>query len=59
MNYAVKFHKKALKDIRKLDKKGTPDHQLRLRVGSYKIVYSIHQDKLIIIIIRVGYIYKK
>lgn len=80
MNYAIKFHKNAIKAIQKLDKstrnrildqisilsenprspelntkkmQGTKN-QFRLRVGSYRIVYSILNDELIIIIIRVG-----
>lgn len=46
-------------DIKKMQ--GT-DNQFRLRVGSYRVVYSIFQEKLIIVVVRVGSrgdVYKK
>lgn len=46
-------------DIKKMQ--GT-ENQFRLRVGSYRVVYSIFNDKLLIIVIRVGSrgdVYKK
>lgn len=87
MNYAIKFHKDAIKFIQKLDKptrnrildhinilSENPKHpelyikkmqgfnkHYRLRVGSFRIVYSIFNDQLIIVIIKVssrGDVYK-
>ncbi len=46
-------------DIKKMQ--GT-ENQFRLRVGPYRVVYSIFNDKLLIIVIRVGSrgdVYKK
>lgn len=80
MNYAIKFHKDAIKNIQRLDKPTrnqildyinilaqNPKHpeldikkmqgvtnQYRLRVGSYRIIYSIFKDQLVIVIIRFG-----
>lgn len=80
MNYDVKFHKDALKYLKRLDKitrnrildqinilsenqKSSEldikrlqglENQYRLRVGSFRVVYSLFEQKLIIIIIRVG-----
>ena len=51
------FHQEL--DIKKL--KGTMD-EYRLRVGSYRVVYSVENDKLLIHIIKIasrGDVYKK
>ncbi|MCM3634241.1 type II toxin-antitoxin system RelE family toxin [Paenibacillus camelliae] len=80
MNYAVKFHKDAIKSLQRLDKptrnrildhinilSDNPKHpeldikkmqgfnnHYRLRVGSFRVVYSIFNDQLIIVIVKVG-----
>lgn len=80
MNYEVRFHKDALKNIQKLDKKTrnrildqidrlavNPKHpeldikkmqgienHYRLRIGTYRVVYTIVNDQLIIVIIKIG-----
>ncbi|NMO97719.1 type II toxin-antitoxin system RelE family toxin [Paenibacillus lemnae] len=80
MNYEIKFHKDALKNIQKLDKPtrnrildhihilaDDPKHpeldikkmqgvnnQFRLRIGSYRVIYSLFNDILVIVIIKVG-----
>ena len=30
------------------------DHLFRVRVGSYRIIYTIHDDKLIVLVLEIG-----
>ncbi|WNQ11943.1 type II toxin-antitoxin system RelE/ParE family toxin [Paenibacillus aurantius] len=38
-------------DIKKMQ--GVPD-QFRLRIGSYRVVFSVFNDQLIVVVIRIG-----
>ena len=32
-----------------------PDDLYRIRVGDYRIVYQIHDDRLIVLVVRIGH----
>lgn len=80
MNYEVKFHKDAMKYLKKIDKSSrikildqinllalnprNPElnikklqgfeNEYRLRVGTYRILYSIYDDIIVIVIVKIG-----
>jgi mRNA interferase RelE/StbE len=31
------------------------DHAYRVRVGDYRIIYEVHDDRLVVLVVRVGH----
>jgi mRNA interferase RelE/StbE len=59
--YAVELSKRAAKELRKLDRPATVKAlvgslgYLRVRVGDYRIVYTINEGKLLVLVLALGH----